>query len=277
MFDTHCHLNFSRFKKNVDEVITAAQSVGVTHIAIPGTDIKSSQKAIEIAGKHENIYAAVGIHPHHVYEIPNDSVQITKLVKELQTLMYHTKVVAIGEIGLDKHVYTNTKYEAYSVTSEFLAQQKILFIEQLKLALAFNKSVILHNREAVDDILELLTNNWDEKFERRTVFHCCEPNKTILEFARAHRIFLGVDGDITYEKDKQEFIKEIPLDMLVVETDSPFLLPEPMRTRKEFPNEPKNIPFIISFVANILGRSEEELQKITTENALRLFAINNLS
>jgi TatD DNase family protein len=274
MFDTHCHLNFSRFKKNIDEVINNAQAAGVTHITIPGTDIKSSKVAIEIAEKYENIYAAVGIHPHHVYEVPNDNLQVTKLVKELEQLIFNVKVVAIGEIGLDKHVYTNTKYEAYNVTSEFLAQQKILFIEQLKLASMYNKSIILHNREAVDDILELLTNNWDKKFEGRTVFHCCEPNKTILEFAKEHKIFLGVDGDITYEKEKQEFIKQIPLDMLVVETDSPFLLPEPMRGRKEFPNTPANIPFIISFIANILGKQTEELQKISTDNAKRLFALN---
>lgn len=275
MFDTHCHLNFSRFKKNVDEVIQNAHAVGVTHIVIPGTDAESSKKGIGIAEKYDNIYAAIGIHPHHVFEINQSENRYDDMYhrSELEKLINHPKVVAVGEIGLDYHVYKETKYESYNVTDDFKNVQKELFEMQFRLGVTNQKSIILHNREAVEDILKLVSMNWDTQLEYRMVFHCCEPKKEILEFCRNHHIFMGVDGDITYEKAKQEFIKEIPLDMLVVETDSPFLLPEPMRSRKEFPNEPKHIPFIISFIADILGKSEGELQKITTENSKRLFSL----
>lgn len=275
MFDTHCHLNFSRFKKNVDEVIQTARSVGVSHMVIPGTDIETSKKGIEIAEKYDDIYAAVGIHPHHVFEINQAEKRYDDMYhrSELEKLIIHPKVVAIGEIGLDYHVYKETKYESYNVTDEFKKVQKELFEMQFKFGVTYEKSIILHNREAVEDILKLVGTNWDKKLEYRTVFHCCEPKKELLKFAKEHKIFLGVDGDITYTPEKQEFIKEIPLDMLVIETDSPFLLPEPMRSRREFPNEPKNIPFIISYIANILGKSEGNIQQITTENSKRLFSL----
>jgi len=274
MFDTHCHLNFSRFKKNVEEVIKNAHAAGVKYITIPGTDIESSQKAVEIAEKYEGIYAAVGIHPHHVYEMTGHLNDIYHLsIAELEELISHPKVVAVGEIGLDKHLYKKTKYEEYNVSDEFFNLQKELFVQQLQLANKHHKSVILHNREALDDFLELLTTNWDPHFEGRMVFHCCEPKKELLDFAKKHNIFLGVDGDITYEKEKQEFIKEVPLSQLVIETDSPFLLPEPMRSRREFPNEPKHIPFIISYIADILGKTDQEIQQITFQNSRRLFKI----
>ena len=116
--------------------------------------------------------------------------------------------------------------------------------------------------------MEILREMWDKKLERRTVFHCCEPDETLLEFTKDHKMFIGVDGDITYYEDKQQFIKEIPLDMLVLETDSPFLSPT-----KQFPNEPKNIPLIAEFVAKLKGISVDEVAKVTTENARKLFKI----
>ncbi|MBI4136882.1 TatD family hydrolase [Candidatus Roizmanbacteria bacterium] len=283
MFDTHCHLNFSRFKKNLPDVIHRANDADVTEIVIPGTDIESSRKAIEIAKQHEGIYAAVGIHPHHVYEINNEQSQpkadrpmaeaINNLLNELDLLISHPKVVAVGEIGIDRHLYEQTKYEQYTVSEKFISTQINLCIEQIKLAVKYNKSLILHNREATRDILKILADNWDKKLSQRTVFHCCEPDERLLSFAKEHKIYMGVDGDITYDTRKQEFIKQVSLDMLVLETDSPFLLPEPLRTRKEFPNEPKNIPVIAEYIAKLTNRSVDKIQKKTTENARRLFYI----
>lgn len=293
MFDTHCHLNFSRFKKNVDEVISRAKEAGVVQFVVPGTDPDSSRKAVELSEKYEGVYAAVGIHPHHAFEYilrhperaESFEAQSKNLIyaqilrsaqddlQKIENLVKNPTVVAVGEIGLDKHIYKETKYEAYNVSEEFLRTQQELLTEQFKLAVNYNKSVILHNREAVDDLLELLEKNWNKHFESRMVFHCCEPNNRLLTFAKKHNIFIGVDGDITYDKAKQDFIKKVPLEMLVVETDSPFLLPEPLRSRKEFPNEPKNIPLIISCTAALLGKSEEEIIKTTTENGKRLFSI----
>jgi TatD DNase family protein len=275
MFDTHCHLNFSRFKKNVDEVIRKAREVGVTTIVVPGTDFTSSQKAVEIAAQNAGIYAAVGIHPHHVYEFKETGeVNVEELVKELEKLINQDKVVAVGEVGMDRHVYEATKYEEYNVDEKFIKLQGELLASQIKLAVKFNKSLIIHNREAKQDLLPIVSELWNSSLERHAVFHCCEPDEELLNFAQQHKMFLGVDGDITYFKEKQEFIKKVPLDMLVLETDSPFLLPEPMRTQKLFPNKPENIPYISEFIARIMGVEVEKLRKQTTENGKELFQIS---
>ena len=295
MFDTHCHLNFSRFKKNVDEVIRRAQDVGVSSILIPGTDIPTSRKAVEIAARHDGLYAAVGIHPHHVYAPlrpdsnrdfggVNSSLNIEsrqeltrKIVnadlEALEVLVQMPKVVAVGEVGMDRHPYEETKYENYTVDEAFISLQRDLLISQVKLAIKYNKSLILHNREAKADVLSVLRELWSPDLEGRSVFHCCEPDAELLQFAKSYHMFIGVDGDVTYFSEKQEFIKEVPLEMLVVETDSPFLLPEPLKSQRLYPNEPKNIPLIVAFIAQLRGESVEKVGRVTEENANRLFGL----
>ncbi len=291
-FDTHCHLNFQAFDGRVDEVINQANRVGVNNIIIPGTDTETSKKAIEIAENFDGVYAAIGIHPHHVFEIfkkvqnrvshpphPKGTQAIgSKRVSEpffdnelrkIENLLSNKKVVAIGEVGIDRHIYQKTKYPNYKIGEEFVEFQKIFLKEQIKLAIEYDKSLILHNREAKADMLEVLEERWDKKLNGRTVFHCCEPDNILLEFAKSHKIFIGVDGDITYYKEKQKFIKNIPLNMLVLETDSPFLSP-----MKKFPNEPKNIVLIAEFIAGIKKISVEKISKTTTENARILFRVS---
>ena len=278
MFDTHCHLNFKAFDGMVDEVIKKAKKAGVLNIIIPGTDINSSEKAIEIAERFDGIYAAVGIHPHHMYEIFEkaryrkffDGKQKTakNLVSSLSKLLSHPEVAAIGEVGIDRHIYQKTKYQDYKIGEEFIKLQKIVLKKQIELAIEYDKSLILHNREAKKDMLEVLNEVWDKKLEGRTVFHCCEPDKELLEFAQEHKMFIGVDGDLIYWKEKQTFIKAVPLEMLVLETDSPFLSPT-----KQFPNEPKNLKVIAEFIARLLHCSIDSLAKQTTENAKKLFKI----
>ena len=109
--------------------------------------------------------------------------------------------------------------------------------------------------------------------EDKTVFHCCEPDERLFKFAQKYRIFIGVDGDVTYWEDKQQFVKKIPLELLVLETDSPYLLPEPLRAQKLYPNEPKNIPLIAESIAKLRGESVEKIAEQTTKNAKRLFNI----
>ncbi|MEK7079220.1 MAG: TatD family hydrolase, partial [Patescibacteria group bacterium] len=185
---------------------------------------------------------------------------------------------AVGEVGLDKHYYQNTKYADYTISPEFINLQKELLVAQIKLAIQHKKSLILHNREAKKEFLEVMRKNWNEGLAYKTVFHCCEADKDLLSFAKEHHIFIGVDGDVTYDLQKQEFVKTIPLDLLVLETDSPYLLPEPLRSKKMFlpagrqvPNEPKNIPFIALCISEIKGVSINQLIDTTTENAKRLF------
>ncbi|MEK7109807.1 MAG: TatD family hydrolase [Patescibacteria group bacterium] len=284
-FDTHCHLNFEAFNGRIERAIDEAKKVGVNQIVIPGTDFETSKKAVEIAEKYEGIYAAVGIHPHHVYEIYKkardrkffDGKQQTakNLIPSLSILLSSPKVVAIGEVGIDRHIYQKTKYPNYQIEEEFVKLQKIILKEQILLSIKYDKSLVLHNREAKADMFEVLNKIWDKKLEGRSVFHCCEPDPELLEFAKKHRMFIGIDGDITYYKEKQEFIKTVPLEMLVLETDSPFLNPEPHRKKEGgVKNEPKNIPLIAEFVAKLKGISVDEVAEITTENACVLFKVS---
>lgn len=284
MFDTHCHLNFKAFEGKVGEVIKRAQSAGVDYILVPGTDNETSIKAVEIANQYENVYAAVGYHPHHVnriqnleFRIKNGNLEfrINKFINDIKQLLNNKKVVAIGEVGLDKHEYKISKYANYLISNEIIELQKELLKAQIKLALEYDKSLILHNREAIDEFFGVIGEIWDKKLEGRTVFHCCEPDDRLLQFAIEHKIFIGIDGDVTYRKDKQEFIKKIPLDLLILETDAPYLVPEPLRSQKVFPNEPKNISIIAEFIAKIIDQPFDSAQgkiiDITTNNSKKLF------
>lgn len=307
MFDTHCHLQFptsSWTSLGINKIIKRAQEAGVKYVVVPGTDLESSKKAIEIANSltvqqfsNINLYAAVGIHPHHVFEYQvNSSTKISskdQLVKQsstqttdflgnfvdsLKQLISNPKIIAIGEVGVDRHYYKRTKYTEYQVTNEFVELQKDVLEKQISLALRHDKSLILHNREAVGDLLDVLNKVWDKKLEGRTVFHCCEPDERLLSFAKKHKIYIGVDGDVTYWKKKEEFVKKVPLEMLVLETDSPFLTPEPLRSHrpgvKRGPdNEPKNLAIIAEYMAKIKNTSIIRIIEATTQNARKLFSL----
>ena len=274
MFDTHCHLNFKRFKKNAADVIQNAHDSGVSLIVIPGTDVNTSAKAIELAQEHDWLYAAVGIHPHHVYKLlKRDDITVESELAQIDELLKSSKVVAVGEVGMDRHVYEETVYQEYNVNQAFIGMQRQLLGSQIDLAIKHKKSLILHNREARHDILPLLEEKWNSELEGRSVFHCCEPDEDLLKFAMDHSMYIGVDGDVTYDTDKQHFIKQVPLEMLVIETDSPYILPEPLLTEKKYPNEPKNIIYTAEKVAQIKGVSKGQLVEQTTENGKKLFAL----
>lgn len=275
MFDTHCHLNFKAFKKTLPEVIEDAKNIGISTIVIPGTDVKTSKKGVEIAESNEDIYAAVGIHPHHVmkYLMADNSNQITEDIPAIEELLSHPKVVAVGEIGMDRHEYSETVYQEYQVNGKFLELQKELLEKQIQLALKHKKSLILHNREAKADLIPIVQRNWNTHLEYRSVFHCCEPDEELLQFAKDHKMFIGIDGDVTYSSEKQRFIKEVPLEMLVLETDSPFLLPEPLKTERKFPNRPSNIKLIGEKVADLKNLSFNVVIERTTQNAKQLFGL----
>jgi len=276
VFDTHCHLNFKAFAGKEEEIVKSAQKAGIQHIMIPGTDVKSSKKAIELAERFEGAYAAVGIHPHHIYKlkVKSQNLKVREELLEIEKILSHPKVVAVGEVGLDRHIYKKTVYNDYQVDEKFVALQKQFFLMQLKLAHKYKKALIIHNREATDDLLRILSDNRSLITDCRMVFHCCEPEQELLDFAVKHKIFLGVDGDITYQKDKQEFIQKFPSELLVLETDSPFLLPEPLRSKRTYPNEPKNLKIVAEFIAKIIGVSLSKLENITEENSKKLFQLN---
>ena len=257
MFDTHCHLNFDVFDENLDSVIKESKKVGVDRILVPGTDIGTSKKAIELASKHPSLYAAVGIHPTE--QIVEE--ELPEMLKELEALVESSdNVLAIGEVGLDHYKYKSAT-----------RVQEAYFIKQAELAAKLGLSLIIHNRQSTETLIELLGKVWSPALEGSTVFHCAEPRDELLYFAKNNGVYLGFDGDITYDEKKQEFVKKVPLELLVVETDSPFLTPLPIRSTGTKYNEPKNLILIIKKVSELLGKDEEEIMEATTKNALKLF------
>ncbi len=294
LFDTHTHLQFKAFKNNLDQVIKDAKNAGIQYINIVGTDLESSKKAIEIAEKYDGIFATIGIHPHHIFsyltsdviparfaarrakagiqetektwilgtQVRNDNLK--KDLEKLEELISEKKVIAVGETGMDRHIYEKTKYAKYQVPNKFIELQKKAFEKQIVLALKFQKSLIIHNREAVDDLLQILALH---PGGASTVFHCAQPDQKLLDFAIKNKIYIGIDGDVTYDKAKQEFIKKIPLNLLVLETDSPFLTPKGFKN----PNTPANLNYVLEFIADILKIQKEKLAEITFKNSKILF------
>jgi TatD DNase family protein len=274
MIDTHCHLNFKRFKKTLEETISASRAVGVTTFIVPGTDEESSRKAVEIAESHAGIYAAVGFHPHNLFEIRQKTEQVEQyIIDQLTPLLTQKKVVAVGEVGLDRHLYEETKYPDYHLSDQFLKDQVTALTIQIQLAETHHKSLILHNRETKATLLPLLSTLWSSARRKKTVLHCCEPDQELLAFAQKNDCFIGVDGDITYDGEKELFIREVPLSMLVLETDSPFLLPEPLKSKRLYPNTPATIPLIAAAVAKVQGVPLAEVISHTTHNAQELFLV----
>ena len=276
-FDTHCHLNFHAFEGGTDKILARASAAKVTEILIPGTDLETSQKAIHIAQQFSGCYAAVGIHPHHISTYMNKSEALEQDILSIEKLLTQNRVVAVGEIGLDRHVYRISKHGPdITVTPEYFALQLQALSSQVQLAIRHDKSVVIHNRESADDLLQFFKNlpQTDQKaLQNRTVLHCCESDQRLLDLAIRHSFFIGVDGDVTFDDKKQDFIRQVPLSRLVLETDAPYILPEPIRSEKRQPNHPAFIPLIAAKVAEILEVSLDEVAKQTTANAHTLYGL----
>ncbi|MBI4990516.1 TatD family hydrolase [Candidatus Gottesmanbacteria bacterium] len=264
--DTHAHLNFKAFKKDLDEVLNRAKESGVTKIIIPGAKVDSSEKAIEIAQRYDSCFAAIGIHPHHVDEFKQSGrLIIEQKLKEMLKQVQHDKIVAIGEIGLDYH-----EYNGYPpLLQENKEQQKELLLLQLDLAQKENLPIIFHCRNAFDDLLEII-RQYGKSVEG--VFHCFDGEKKHLEEVLKLGFYIGFDGNITYPENQtlKSLVKLTPLERLFLETDSPFLTPQPFRGSR---NEPAYITYIAKEVAEIHQRSVEEIVEMTSRNALNLFKI----
>jgi TatD DNase family protein len=248
--DTHCHLDLKQYEQDREKVIQRAIKNKINTIISIGTDLISSQKSIELAEKFAVIYASVGIHP-------NDCAQIDdKAINQIKKLTAHNKVVAIGEIGLDY-------YRNYAPVKK----QQEIFKSQLKLARSLKLPVIIHNRDAHEDIYNILV---DEKAaEIGGVFHSFTGDQHFLESILAFNFYVSFTGSVTFKNSKsKELVQNVPLEKLLLETDSPFLTPVPFRGKK---NEPAYITYIAEKIAQIKKISIEELAEITTENAKNLF------
>ena len=263
LIDTHCHLDIMRAP--IEDVVRRAQEEGVTTLITQGTNCESSAQALEIATKFPNVYATVGIHPEDIGE----DFSVSN-VRTFETLLNEKKVVGVGEVGLDYNLIAESKVT--SQKSIVKDRQTKLFSEQIKLATKYKKSLVIHNREAVEDVLLTLQELWSPELEFHTVFHCCPADERLLQFAIIHHIYIGVDGDISWSKRKQRFIAQVPLEMLVLETDAPYLVPLDLKGVEQ-ENEPKNVTIVRDIVARVKNTSWEVVENVTTSNAMRLFQL----
>ena len=251
IIDTHCHLDMIRSGEDIDEIISRATASGVSRIITIGINLKSSKKAIEIAEQHEAVYASVGIHPHNVQELQNNSYD------ELEKLCEHNKVIAYGEIGLDfvkQHAPKPVQLEHYA--------------RQVELAKKVGLPLVIHDREAHDEILHILKR--EAPFSAAGVMHCFSGDWALATKVLDLGFLISIPGVVTFNKASalQEVAKKIPLDKLILETDAPFLTPDPYRGRI---NIPEYVLYTARKIADLRGITVEEIARTTTENAQRLF------
>lgn len=246
--DTHCHI-YKEYYDNFDLVLNNAKDSGVNRLINNGCDKKTNLEVLNTANKYSNIYGAIGIHPENVDKYNLEDINFIK------ENIINDKIIAIGEIGLDYH-YTKGNKEA----------QIELFETQLKLAEEFNMPVIIHSREATDDMLRIL-----KKYRLKGVIHSFSGSlETALEYIKLGYL-LGVNGVVTFKNCKlKDVLKNISLDNIILETDSPYLTPVPYRGEK---NEPAKVKYVAEFIANLYNISLEDLSKITNENIKRIFDI----
>lgn len=250
LFDTHTHINTKKYKNILSKTITNAKNNGVSKILAVGMDLETSKIAIDISKQFEAVYASVGIHPGYV----NESNHL-----DLDYLYNNEKVIAVGEIGLDFYWQDDNK-----------ELQLKVFEEQILKAITLNLPVIIHTRKSFNETYEIV-----KKYQGKItgVFHCFSSNledaKKVIELG----FYIGIDGPITFKNNNKELIEiveNIDLKHILIETDSPYLTPEPFRGKM---NEPANVRFVAEKIAEIKNIDLNEVIKQTTENANKLFKI----
>lgn len=257
LFDSHSHLNDEKFDEDRDKIVREVYESGVTNFITAGYSVSSSKSAVRMAKNYDFIYAIVGVSPN---DIPQTEDGLWKELLEIQTLAQNNKkVVAIGEIGLD-YYWNNDNKEI----------QRKAFIEQIKLANELDLPIVIHTREAVMDTIQILKEN---PVKNKGVFHCCPLNRKLVKEALRLGFYISFAGPITFKNSKNanEIINLVPNDRILIETDSPYLSPEPLRGKR---NIPANVKFVAQKVADVKEIDFKEIEKITRENAERIFKIN---
>lgn len=248
--DTHCHLFYKELKNDLDAIISRAIDMKVTRFICVGTNIEDSKECLSISENNDNIFASVGVHPHDAQNV------LEGYIDEIYELMEYESMVAIGEMGLDY----------FRNISEPLIQEKV-FREQVKVAQDLNRPIIFHNREADSDIIKVLSDYPDVI----GVAHCFSSNLETANALLEMGYYISFSGNLTFKNSHlPDIAKEIPLERLLVETDSPYLSPEPHRGKK---NEPSRVRFVAEKLAEIKKISFEDIAKHTHENASELFQL----
>ena len=251
LIDAHCHLTYEQFA-DIEAVIRRSIDAGVTGWITIGTDVEESAKAIELAGRFENMFATVAIHPHEAKSADQSTIA------RIKELAKNKKVVAIGETGLDYHYEFSTR-----------EQQRDSFIRHLEIAAELRLPVVIHSREAFDDTLKIL----ESQDAKKVVFHCfsgsLEQAKVVLE----RGWYISLTGVVTFKNAEKtrEVAKYVPLDRLMIETDAPYLSPEPMRRQKV--NEPALLVHTARFIAELRGMESADFANQVTSTAKRFFSL----
>lgn len=252
LFDTHSHYNDEKFDIDREETIQKTYKQGITKFVCAGYNLKSSREAIDLANKYDFIYSICGISPNDLEDYNEENIlEIKKLAK-------NKKNVAIGEIGLD-----------YYWNKENKDLQKQAFIEQINLANELELPIVIHSRDAVQDTIDLLKEN---PVNKKGIFHCAQLNKYLVEEGLKLGFYISFAGPITFKNSKnaKEIVNLVPNDKILIETDSPYLAPEPVRGIR---NDSTNVRYVAQKIAELKGISVEEIAKITYQNAMRIFEI----
>lgn len=254
LFDSHAHYNDERFSDNKFEIIDSMyKEDGITRLVCAGYNVKSSIEAVEIANKVDHVYAIVGISPNDIEDFSEDNLNVIEnLAKN------NKKVVAIGEIGLDYYWVKDNK-----------ELQNELFSKQIDLANKLELPIVIHSRDAVSDTIDMIKNK--NKVVKKGIFHCCQLNPEFIKEAVKQGFYISFSGNVTFKNARaKEAIEVVPLDKILIETDSPYLSPEPFRGKT---NTSKNVKLVADKIAEVLGMTTDEVAKITYENANRIFNI----
>ena len=248
LVDTHCHLYFDELKNDIEGVLNRADELGVKRFICVGTNLTDSFKSFKLAQQYENIYATAGIHPHDAGSVENNYIE------RLRKLLENYKIVAVGEMGLD-----------YFRNISNPDEQKQVFKEQLNLAQEINKPIVFHNRDADKDTIKILSD-----FSKvNGVAHCFSSSYDTAIKLIEMGFYISFSGNLTFKNSHlPEVAKKLPLERLLVETDSPFLSPMPFRGKT---NEPSRVRYVAEKLAEIFNSNIEHIADVTTTNAKALF------
>lgn len=252
LFDSHAHYNDEKFDEDRELLIKEIYNSGITRIINAGYSLESSKKALEIAKKYGFINITAGISPNDIDGFKEEDL------KQIEIIAKDNKCVAIGEIGLD--YYWNTQNKEL---------QKKVFISQIEIANKLEMPIVIHTREAIYDTLEILKDN---KCNKKGVFHCCPLNIDLVREGLKLGFYISFAGPVTFKNSKnaEEIIRMVPEDRILIETDSPYLSPEPLRGRR---NDSRNVKYVAQKIADIKGKKLEDIAEITYQNAKRVFNI----
>ena len=256
LFDSHCHLDDEKFDEDREAIINQIKEAGVSKLITAGYSLEASREAINLANKYDFIYATCGISPNDVPQTEDELWIMLDEIKEIAK--QNKKIVAIGEIGLDYYWNQDNK-----------ELQKLAFVKQIELANELKLPIVIHTRDAVMDTIEILKQH---TVNSKGVFHCCPLNRELVKEALKLGFYISFAGPVTFKNSKNadEIISMVPNEKMLIETDSPYLSPEPLRGKR---NDSRNVKYIAQKIADVKNMTLQEIAEITYKNTEKIFCL----